>query len=147
MARNTKIGSPMKHRWNIARARQHAGFTLIELMVVMIIIVILAGVGVSLYGNSVKNAREATLKTDLKEMRLALDSYYADKQKYPAALDDLVSEKYLKAIPVDPITNAKDWQTTMSERDPANPSAEPGIAEVKSNASGTSIDGTPYSEL
>jgi len=137
----------MKHRWNISTARQQSGFTLIELMVVMIIIVILAGVGVSLYGNSVKNARDTTLKADLTEMRKAIDAFYADKQKYPAALDDLVSEKYLKAIPVDPITNAKDWQTTMSDRDPANPSAEPGIAEVKSNASGTSSDGTPYSEL
>ncbi|HEY1308353.1 MAG TPA: prepilin-type N-terminal cleavage/methylation domain-containing protein [Vicinamibacterales bacterium] len=137
----------MKHRWSIARARQQSGFTLIELMVVMIIIVILAGVGVSLYGNSVKNARDTTLKADLTEMRKAIDAFYADKQKYPSALDDLVSEKYLKAIPVDPITNAKDWQTTMSDRDPANPSAEPGIAEVKSNASGTSTDGTPYSEL
>jgi len=90
---------------------------------------------------------DTTLKADLTGMRKAIDAFYADKQKYPATLDDLVREKYLKAIPVDPITNAKDWQTTMSERDPANPSAEPGIAEVKSNASGTSSDGTPFSEL
>jgi general secretion pathway protein G len=116
-------------------------------MVVMIIIVILAAVGVAIYGNSVKNARDTVLKADLVEMRKAIDAYYADKQKYPATLDELVTEKYLKAVPVDPITRAADWQTTMSERDPANPSAEPGIAEVKSNASGTSTDGTPYSEL
>jgi general secretion pathway protein G len=131
----------------VVRARAHHGFTLIELMVVMVIIVLLASVGVAVYGNSVKTAREAALRSDLSDMRRAIDAYYADKQKYPATLDALVTEKYLKNIPKDPITNAADWQTTMSERDPANPSAEPGIAEVKSNASGTANDGTPFSEL
>lgn len=129
------------------RARARDGFTLIELMIVMVIIVLLASVGVAIYGNSVKNSREVVLRADLTEMRKALDAYYADKQKYPASLEDLVSEKYLRKVPVDPITNAADWQTTMSERDPANPSADPGISDVKSNASGTAIDGTPYSEL
>ena len=129
------------------RARARDGFTLIELMIVMVIIVLLASVGVAIYGNSVKTAREAALKSDLGDMRRALDAFYADKQKYPASLEDLVTEKYLRKIPPDPITNAADWQTTMSERDPANPSAEPGISDVKSNASGTAIDGTPYSEL
>jgi general secretion pathway protein G len=117
------------------------------LMIVMVIIVLLASVGVVIYGNSVKNAREVALKSDLTDMRKALDAYYADKQKYPANLEDLVTEKYLRKVPVDPITNAADWQTTMSERDPANPSAEPGISDVKSNASGMALDGTPYSEL
>jgi general secretion pathway protein G len=131
----------------VVRARARHGFTLIELMVVMVIIVLLASVGVAVYGNSVKTAREAALRSDLSDMRRAIDAYYADKQKYPATLDALVTEKYLKNIPKDPITNAADWQTTMSERDPANPSAEPGIAEVKSNASGTANDGTPFSEL
>ena len=130
-----------------ARTRQRNGFTLIELMIVMVIIVLLASVGVAIYGNSVKNSRETVLRADLAELRKALDAYYADKQKYPASLEDLVTEKYLRKVPVDPITNAADWQTTMSERDPANPSAEPGISDVKSNASGTALDGTPYSEL
>jgi general secretion pathway protein G len=129
------------------RARARDGFTLIELMIVMVIIVLLASVGVAIYGNSVKNSREVVLRADLTEMRKALDAYYADKQKYPASLEDLVTEKYLRKVPVDPITNTADWQTTMSERDPANPSADPGISDVKSNASGTAIDGTPYSEL
>lgn len=130
-----------------ARARRRDGFTLIELMIVMVIIVLLASVGVAIYGNSVKNSRETVLRADLAELRKALDAYYADKQKYPASLEDLVTEKYLRKVPVDPITNAADWQTTTSERDPANPSAEPGISDVKSNASGTALDGTPYSEL
>jgi general secretion pathway protein G len=129
------------------RARARDGFTLIELMIVMVIIVLLASVGVAIYGNSVKNSREVVLRADLTEMRKALDAYYADKQKYPASLEDLVTEKYLRKVPVDPITNTADWQTTMSERDPANPSADPGISDVKSNASGTALDGTPYSEL
>jgi general secretion pathway protein G len=131
----------------VVRARARDGFTLIELMVVMVIIVLLAAVGVAIYGNSVQTAKEAALRSDLSDMRRAIDAYYADKQKYPAALDALVTEKYLKNIPKDPITNTVDWQTTMSERDPGNPSAEPGISEVKSNASGTTLDGTPYSEL
>ena len=131
----------------VVRARARDGFTLIELMVVMVIIVLLAAVGVAIYGKSIESAKEAALKTDLSDMRRAIDAYYADKQKYPATLDALVTEKYLKNIPKDPITNTADWQTTMSERDPANPSAEPGISEVKSNASGTATDGTPYSEL
>jgi general secretion pathway protein G len=137
----------MTNRISGVWTRGRDGFTLIELMIVMVIIVLLASVGVAIYGNSVKNSREAALKFDLTEMRKAIDAYYADKQKYPASLEDLVSEKYLRKVPVDPITNAADWQTTTSERDPANPSAEPGINDVKSNASGTAIDGTPYSEL
>jgi general secretion pathway protein G len=127
--------------------RRNGGFTLIELMIVMVITVLLAGIGLAIYGNSVRNSRETVLKADLVEMRKAIDAYYADKQKYPATLEALVTDKYLRAIPVDPITNAADWRTTMSDRDPANPSAEPGINEVKSNAEGTSINGTPYSEL
>jgi general secretion pathway protein G len=137
----------MKVRFTASSVRRGDGFTLIELMIVMVIIVLLAGIGVAIYGNSVRNSRETVLRADLVELRKAIDAYYADKQKYPATLDDLVSDRYLRAIPVDPITNAADWQTTMSDRDPANPSAEPGISEVKSNAQGNSMSGTPYSEL
>jgi general secretion pathway protein G len=128
-------------------AKKNAGFTLIELLTVMVIVIVLASVGLAVYANSVKYAREAALKQNLTEMRKAIDAYYADKQKYPPSLEDLVTEKYLRKIPPDPITNTADWQTTTSDRDPANPSAEPGINDVKSNASGTSIDGTPFSDL
>lgn len=137
----------MRNLLDGTRIRRNSGFTLIELMTVMVIIVVLASVGLVMYGNSVRNSREVTLKFDLSEMRKAIDAYYADKQKYPSSLEDLVTEKYIRAVPVDPITNAADWQTTMSERDPANPSAEPGISDVKSNASGMAQDGRPYSEL
>jgi general secretion pathway protein G len=123
------------------------GFTLIELLVVMTIIVLLASVGMTLYGTSVTRAKEAALAEDLFAMRKAIDEYYADKQKYPATLDALVSEKYLREIKPDPFTlSVETWQTTMSEPDAANPSAETGIFNVKSGAPGTGSDGRPYSE-
>jgi len=123
------------------------GFTLIELLIVMTIAVILAGVGLTLYGTSVTRAKEAALSEDLFQMRKAIDEYYADKQKYPSSLDALVSEKYLREIKPDPFTMSVDsWQTTMSEPDAANPSAETGIWNVKSGATGTGSDGRPYSE-
>jgi general secretion pathway protein G len=123
------------------------GFTLIELLIVMAIAVILAGVGMALYGTSVTRAREAALTEDLFQMRKAIDEYYADKQKYPATLETLVSDKYLREIKPDPFTNSVDtWQTTMSVPDAANPSAETGIWNVKSGAPGTGSDGRPYSE-
>jgi general secretion pathway protein G len=123
------------------------GFTLIELLIVMTIAVILAGVGLTLYGTSVTRAKEAALSEDLFQMRKAIDEYYADKQKYPSSLDALVSEKYLREIKPDPFTQSVDtWQTTMSEPDAANPSAETGIWNVKSGATGNGSDGRPYSE-
>ena len=126
--------------------RQH-GFTLIELMIVMVIITILAGVGLAVYGNSVKHAREAVLLEDLHQMREAIDKFYADKNHYPASLDALVEEKYIRDVPVDPFTKSKDtWQTTLAEPEPGNPAAETGIFNVKSGAEGTALDGTPYSE-
>ena len=127
--------------------KRNQGFTLIELLVVMAIAVILAGIGMTLYGTSVTRAKEAALSEDLFQMRKAIDEYYADKQKYPSSLDALVSEKYLREIKPDPFTQTVDsWQTTMSEPDPANPSAETGIWNVKSGAPGTGSDGRPYSE-
>ena len=126
--------------------KRSQGFTLIELLVVMAIAVILAGIGMTLYGTSVTRAKEAALHEDLWQMRKAIDEYYADKQKYPSSLDALVSEKYLREIKPDPFTQTVDWQTTMSEPDAANPSAETGIWNVKSGAPGTGSDGRPYSE-
>jgi general secretion pathway protein G len=135
-------------RWREGAAvRGCAGFTLIELMIVMSLIVILASITLTLYGNAVTRAKEATLKEDLFRMRDAIDQYYADKNKYPASLEDLVSEKYLRAVPVDPFTqSAETWQTTFSDADPSNPSAEPGISDVKSGAEQTAIDGTRYAD-
>ena len=124
-----------------------SGFTLIELMVVMSIIVILAGIGLAVHANSQTRAREAVLKENLFRMRDGIDQYYADKNEYPPSLDALVSEKYLRGIPVDPFTNSDlTWQTELSEIDPANPSATPGVFDVRSGSDRTAMDGTLYAD-
>jgi general secretion pathway protein G len=129
-----------------AKAAATAGFTLIELMIVMALIVVLASIGLAMHANSQTRAREAVLKEDLFRLRDAIDQYYADKNMYPSSLEALVSDKYLRAIPVDPFTqSAETWQTTMSESDPANPSAQPGIYDVKSGSDRTGMDGSQYS--
>ena len=123
------------------------GFTLIELLIVMSLIVVLSSVALVGYQNSVVRAREATLMDDLHKLREAIDQYYADKQKWPAALQDLVTDGYVRRIPDDPMTNSADtWQTVPAESDPANPTAEPGIFDVKSGSDKTSLDGKPYAE-
>jgi general secretion pathway protein G len=129
------------------RPSRASGFTLMEMMIVMVLIVILAGIGLSVYGTSVQRAKEATLKEDLFRMRDAIDQYYADKNKYPGSLDDLVSEKYLRAVPQDPFTQMTDtWQTTMSDPDPGNPSQQSGISNVKSGSDQTGLDGSRYAD-
>ena len=131
----------------MVRQRGRAGFTLIEVMVVMSLIVILAGIGLAVHANSQTRAKEAVLKEDLFRMRDAIDQYYADKNAYPPSLEELVGAKYLRAIPVDPFTNSADtWRTIMSEIDAANPSAPPGVFDVKSGSDGSALDGTSYAD-
>ena len=130
------------------RGLSKAGFTLIELLIVITLISLLATMGVVQYKNSVQSTREAILRTDLFRMRDAIDQYYADKTKYPASLEALVSDGYMRKIPEDPITQSADtWQTVPAEPDPGNPSAEPGIYDVKSGATGTALDGTSYADF
>ena len=127
--------------------RAVSGFTLIELMVVVALISVLAGMGVVMYRNSIKRTQEAVLREDLFRMRDAIDQYYADKAKYPASLESLVADGYLRRVPIDPITNSSEtWQTVPSEPDPDDPTAEVGIFDVKSGAEGTAIDGSPYAD-
>jgi general secretion pathway protein G len=96
---------------------------------------------------SVTRAREAALSENLFQMRKAIDEYYADKGKYPANLEALVAEKYLRNIAPDPFTGSADtWQEIASDLDPGNPSAEPGISDVKSGSDQTGLDGRPYAE-
>jgi len=129
------------------RRRREGGFTLVELLIVISLISILAAMGLVQYRNSVVSAKEATLKQDLFRMRDAIDQYYADKGKYPSALDSLVSDGYMRRIPEDPFTKSADsWQTTPAEPDPNNPSAEPGVYDVKSGAQGAALDGSNYSD-
>jgi general secretion pathway protein G len=141
MARNTRTGSAR------VAGRGSRGFTLVELLIVISLISILAAMGLVQYKNSVVSSREAVLRTDLFRMRDAIDQYYADKGKYPSALDSLVSDGYMRKVPEDPITKSADtWVTVPAEPDPNNPSAEPGIYDVKSGAQGTALDGSTYSD-
>jgi general secretion pathway protein G len=127
--------------------KRESGFTLIELLVVISMITILAAMGMVQYRNTIRRTEETTLKHDLFHMRDAIDQYYADKGKYPPSLDSLVSDGYMRKIPEDPITKSSTtWQTIPAEPDPANPSADTGVYDVKSGAQGTSLDGSAYSD-
>ena len=129
------------------RIRRAGGFTLIELMVVLSIIIILAATGLAQYRNSIVRANEAVLKEDLFRMRDAIDQYYADKGQYPSTLDALVSDGYVRKIPEEPFTKSNSsWQTVPAEPDPNNPTAEAGVYDVKSGSEATALDGTKYSE-
>lgn len=117
------------------------GFTLIELMVVLTIIALLLSLAVPRYFKSVDHAREATLRQNLQTMREAIDKYYGDHDKYPASLNELVSSHYLKAIPLDPITEATDsWQVEPPSDGNGN------VFDVKSGAPGKDKDGKAYAD-
>jgi general secretion pathway protein G len=129
-----------------ANQRQR-GFTLVELLVVLSLISLLAGMAVVQHRNAIRRSEESVLKTDLWRLRDAIDQYYADKGKYPSSLDTLVSDGYMRSIPEDPLTKSRDtWQTVPAEPDPNNPSAEPGIYDVKSGAPGAALDGSTYAD-
>ena len=111
----------------------------------MSLIVILASIALAVHANTRTRAQEAVLKENLFRMRDAIDQYYADKGVYPPSLDTLVSEGYLRSLPVDPFTDsASSWQPVLAEPDPKNPSTEPGIFDVKSGSDRTALDGTNY---
>ncbi len=129
------------------KARRDHGWTLIELLVVISLIMILASVAMNQYSTSIRAAQEATLKTNLFRMRDAIDQYFADKGQYPASIQALVSDGYLRAVPLDPITRSTDtWSTTPAEPDPSRPSSEIGIYDVKSGSDGMALDGSRYSD-
>jgi general secretion pathway protein G len=126
--------------------KQDAGFTLIELMIVMAIIGILATLAIPSFVGAIKHAREAVLKEDLHVLRAAIDSYTMDKQKAPQSLDDLVTDGYLKVIPEDPMTHSKDtWVTDTSDAMYSLDETEPGVNDVHSGSQDTGSDGQPYS--
>ncbi len=130
-----------------SRRAAQSGFTLVELLIVLALISILAAMAIVNHRNGVRHTQESVLKVDLFRMRDAIDQYYADKNKYPSSLESLVSDGYLRKVPEDPITKSVDtWQTVPAEPDPSNPSAEPGIYDVKSGAQGTGLDGKNYAD-
>jgi general secretion pathway protein G len=126
--------------------KQDAGFTLIELIIVMAIISTLIMIAVPLYISAIKQAREAVLKEDLHVMRAAIDSYTMDKQKAPQSLDDLITDGYLKAVPEDPFTHSKDtWVTDSNGALYSVDQIEPGIDDVHSGSQELSTSGQAYS--
>jgi len=125
-------------------ARQR-GFTLLEMVMVMTIIVILATIGITSYQKVQLKAKETLLKDDLNTMRKLIDQYEADREQLPQSLDDLVSAGYLREVPIDPITGEKDWTTETGESTVSR-DAQQGIINVHSNAAGEGSDGKVYSE-
>ena len=124
--------------------RSTHGWTLIELTIVITLMTILSTIALVGYRTATIRTREAVLKEDLFRMRDAIDQYYADRDGYPAELQSLVSEGYLRGIPEDPFTRSTTtWQLVMAEYDPVNPLAQ-GIFDVRSGAVGLGIDGTAY---
>jgi len=123
------------------------GFTMIELLIVLTLIVILASLGMVQYRNTVRRAEEAVLKENLFRMRDAMDQFYADKNKWPGDLSELVSEGYIREIPEDPITNSTDtWRTEQAEPDANNPASSIGVDNVFSGSDGTALDGSRYAD-
>jgi len=123
------------------------GFTLIELMIVMAIIAVLMSVALPIYNRSIIRAKESVLKSNLFTMRTVIDEYTYDKQKAPQTLNDLVSDGYLRQVPIDPMTNNADsWKIIMEDASNTVNQSEPGIFDVRSGSEKTSLEGTPYSE-
>ena len=121
------------------------GFTIIELMIVMMIIAILIGVAALAYDKTVLRARETVLKQDLQTMRQAIDHYTLDKQQAPQSLDDLVDAHYLREIPIDPISHQKDWVTHFGDTVMTPEQASGGIDDVHSGSDQVGSNGQPYS--
>ena len=126
--------------------RSQLGFTLIELMIVISIMIILISVAVPLYQQSIVRAREAVLRDNLFTLRSVIDQFTLDKQRAPQTLEELVSANYLRQIPKDPMTNSSDtWQVEMEDYLMSVDQTQPGITNVHSGSSLISTEGTSYS--
>lgn len=134
-----------KSKIAVHRLKSEKGFSLLELMITMFILVILISVAMPTYQRSVQNARETVLRENLWQMRRSIDQYAADKGKLPQSIEDLVEGKYLREVPVDPITEKAEWKTVQGE-DPNSSDGEQGLTDVKSMADGEDSDGKKYED-
>lgn len=126
--------------------KRRLGFTFVEMMVVITIIVILISIAIPIYQRSIIRAKESVLKNNLFTLRTVIDNYTYDKEKAPQSLPDLVTDGYLKKLPLDPMTNTDQWKTVMEDASQAINQSEPGIFDIHSNSDKISLDGTPYSD-
>ena len=129
----------------IRKDSSQGGFTLVELMIVMAIIMILSAMAVPIFARQIRRAKEAVLREDLHVMRTSIDSYTVDKEKAPQGLDDLVQAGYLKSVPIDPITDRNDtWMSSESDAMTDINQTQGGIDDVHSGSQGVASDGTTY---
>jgi general secretion pathway protein G len=124
--------------------RTSGGFTLIELLVVMAIIATLLTIGVPRYFASIDRSKEAVLRENLRVVRDAIDKYYADNGRYPDTVETLATRRYLRAVPVDPITESATTWVTIAPPDDAS---RAGVYDIRSGADGNTSNGTPYGQL
>jgi general secretion pathway protein G len=135
-----------RSNFSLSRSSRGRGFTLIELMIVISIILILVSIAVPVYEKSLVRAKESVLRQDLKTMRDQIDNYTMDKEKAPQSLQDLIDAGYLRVIPKDPFTGSNEtWQAENSDTVISLDQTEPGISDVHSGSSLTGSDGTAYS--
>jgi general secretion pathway protein G len=139
MARNIPTGRKI--------CRREFGFTMVELMIVMAIIVILISIAIPQYQKSIIRAKESVLQNNLHTLREVIDEYTYDKKEAPQSLDDLVSAGYLREIPLDPITNSNQtWKVIMEDALQSVDQTDPGVFDVKSGSDKSGLDGTPYAD-
>jgi general secretion pathway protein G len=139
----SNVGSLAQNQRPKTKDQSQKGFSLLELMISMFIVIILLSVALPAYQRTVQHARETVLKENLWQMRRAIDQYGADKGKLPQSLNDLVADKYLQEVPIDPVTEKNEWKEVMDE-DKLSPDGGQGLVNIKSVAEGADSDGKQY---
>lgn len=136
----------MEHPIQTGSRNLRRGFTFVEMMVVVTIIVILISMAIPIYNRAIIRSKESVLHNNLYTLRTVIDNYSYDKAKAPQSLQDLVSEGYLRAVPIDPMTNSTDWRIVMEDASQSVSQSEPGIWDVHSGSDKTGLDGRPYAD-